>query len=202
MYTETLITLGNQRNFGNCKWVRYSQNLSRQVSKEINIPPTVRLYKVSQRVHLCEIYENAVILCTRINKVIPNKEVKQPENPYNIVEKCICENVNEQKGCMMGNCLSCSVTNLSLFNFGGSNCESTDSDVSDDVEGINTDGKYYEWRGEDDSHVKKTLVGISKNEALVLLNQQIKLLKKHIYGKRCQVKHYNILKQKILNQTK
>ena len=94
------------------------------------------------------------------------------------------------------------MTNLSLFNFGGSNCESSDSDISDDVEGINTDGKYYEWRGEDDSHVKKTLVGISKNEALVLLNQQIKLLKKHIYGKRCQVKHYNILKQKILNQTR
>ena len=98
---------------------------------------------------------------------------------------------------MMSDCLSCSVTNLSLSNFGGSSCESSNSDLSDDVEGINTDGKYYEWRGDDDSHLKKTLVGVSGNQALVLLNQQIKILKKHIYGKRYQVKHYNMLKQNL-----
>ena len=37
--------------------------------------------------------------------------------------------------------------------------ESSDSDVPDHVQGINTDAKYYECRRNDDSHVKKTLVG-------------------------------------------
>ena len=62
---------------------------------------------------------------------------------------------------MMGGCLSCSVTDLSLSNFDGSSCESSDSDVFDDTEGINTDVKYYEWRRNDDSHVDKNLVGVS-----------------------------------------
>ena len=53
---------------------------------------------------------------------------------------------------MMGDCLSCSVTNLSLANFGESNCQSSDSDVSDYVEGINTHVKYHERRRDDDSH--------------------------------------------------
>ena len=82
--------------------------------------------------------------------------------------------------------------------FGRSSYERSDSDVSDDAEGINTDVKHYEWRRHDGRYTKKTLVGVSKNEELVLLNQQIKILKKLIYVKKCQVKHYN----KILNQTK
>ena len=110
-----------------------------------------------------------MVLCTRINKVIPNEEVKLPENPHDIVKKSKCEVVDEQKDCMMGDCLSCSVTKISLSNFGGSNCESSDSDIFDYVK-INTDVKYYEWNRNDDSHVKKTLVGVSKNEPLVLLN--------------------------------
>ena len=57
--------------------------------------------------------------------------------------------------------------------------------------------KYYEWKRDDDSHVQKTLVGVSKKEALVLLNQQVKIFKKHIFVKRCQVKYYNELKQNL-----
>ena len=53
---------------------------------------------------------------------------------------------------MMGDCLSCSVANLSLANFGESNCQSSDSDVSDYDEGINTHVKYHERRRDDDSH--------------------------------------------------
>ena len=56
---------------------------------------------------------------------------------------------------MMSDCLSCSVTNLSLANFGEPNCQSSDSDVSDHVEGINTHVKYHEWRRDDDSNLKK-----------------------------------------------
>ena len=56
---------------------------------------------------------------------------------------------------MMSDCLSCSVTNLSLANFGEPNCQSSDSDVSDYVEGINTHVKYHEWRRDDDSNLKK-----------------------------------------------
>ena len=146
---------------------------------------------------LCEICENVVMLCIGINKIIRNKEMKLPENPHDIVEKFKCDNVDDQRDCMIGDCLSCSVTDLSLSNFGGSSSESSDSDISDDVDGINTDVKYYEWKRDDDSHVKKTLVGVSKKEALVLLNQQVKILKKHIYVKRCQVKYYNELKQNL-----
>ena len=62
---------------------------------------------------------------------------------------------------MMGDCLSFKVTKISLSNFGVSNCESSDSDVSDCVKRINTDVKYYEWSRKDDSHVKKTLVGVT-----------------------------------------
>ena len=113
-------------------------------------------------------------------------------------KKFRCEGDDTQKDCVMGDCLSCCVTNLSLYSFGRSSYERSDSDVSDDAEGINTDVKHYEWRRHDGRYTKKTLVGVSKNEELVLLNQQIKILKKLIYVKKCQVKHYN----KILNQTK
>ena len=102
-----------------------------------------------------------MILWTGINKAIPNIEMTLPENSHDIVEKFRYEGVDEQKDYMMGDSLSCSVTNLSLSNVGGSNCESSDSDVSDDVEGINTYMKYYEWRRDDDNHVKKTLLGVS-----------------------------------------
>ena len=142
--------------------------------------------------------QNAVMLCTGTNKVIPNEEMKLPEDSHDIVRKFRCEGVDAQKDCVMGDCLSCCVTNLSLYSFGRSSCERSDSDVSDDAEGINTDVIYYEWRRDDGRYIKKTLVGVSKNEELVLLNQQIKILKKLIYVKKCQVKHYN----KILNQTK
>ena len=83
-------------------------------------------------------------MCTGINKVIPNEEMKGPENPHDIVKKFNCEDVNEQKDCMMGDCLSFRVTKISLSNFGGSNCKSSGSDVSDRVKRINTDVKYYE----------------------------------------------------------
>ena len=85
-------------------------------------------------------------------------------------------------------------TNLlfSIFDSKDSN-----SDSSDDVVGINTDIKYYEWRRDDDNHLKKVLVGVTKSEALALLNKQINILKKHIHVKRCQVKHYNELKQNL-----
>ena len=137
-----------------------------------------------------------MVLCTRINKVIPNEEMKLPENPHDIVKKFKCEDVNEQQDCMMDDCLSFRVTKNSLSNFGGSNCESSDSNVFDYVK-VNTDVKYYEWSCNDDNHVKKTLVGVSKNEPLVLLNQQIKILNKHTYDKRCQVKYYQELKQNL-----
>ena len=142
--------------------------------------------------------QNAVMLCTGINTVIPNEETKLPEDSHDIVRKFRCEGDDTQKDCVMGDCLSCCVTNLSLYSFGRSSYERSDSDVSDDAEGINTDVKHYEWRRHDGRYTKKTLVGVSKNEELVLLNQQIKILKKLIYVKKCQVKHYN----KILNQTK
>ena len=137
-----------------------------------------------------------MVLCTRINKVIPNEEMKLPENPHDIVKKFKCEDGDEQKDCMMGDCLSFRVTKNSLSNFGGSNCESSDSDVSNYVK-VNTDVKYYEWSCNDDNHEKKTLVAVSKNERFVLLNQQIKILNKHTYDKRCQVKYYQELKQNL-----
>ena len=140
--------------------------------------------------------KNTVMLCTGLNNVIPNNPNQiMPKNPHDIVKRFKWEDINEQKDFMMSDCLSCSVANLSLSNFGGYNCERSDKDVS--IEGLNTDMKSYEWRRDDDSHTKKTLVGVSNNEALVLLNQQIKISKKHIYVKRCQVKHYNELKQNL-----
>ena len=39
--------------------------------------------------------------------------------------------------------------------------------------------------------------GMRKNEPLVLLNQQIKILNEHTYDERCQVKHYKELKQNL-----
>ena len=78
--------------------------------------------------------------------------MKLPENPHDIVKKSKCDDVDEQKDCMMGDCLSFRVAKISLSNFGGSNCESSDSDVSGYVK-VNTDVKYYEWSRNDDSHI-------------------------------------------------
>ena len=122
--------------------------------------------------------------------------MKLPENPHYIVKKFKCEDVDEQKDCMMADCLCFRVTKNYLSNFSESNCESSNSDVSDYVK-VNTDVKYYEWSCNDDNHVKKTLAGVSKNEPLVLLNQQIKILNKHTYDKRSQVKYYQELKQNL-----
>ena len=141
---------------------------------------------------LCEVCENVVMLCVGINKAIPKKEKKLPENPHDIVEKFKCNNGGEP--CMIGECQTCRETNLLLSIF---DSKDSNSDSSDDVVGINTDIKYYEWRRDDDNHLKKVLVGVTKSEALVLLNKQIKILKKHIHVKRCHVKHYNELKQNL-----
>ena len=59
-----------------------------------------------------------MVLCTRIDKVIPNKEMKLPENPHDIVKTFKCEDIDEQKDCMMDDCLSFRVTKISLSNFG------------------------------------------------------------------------------------
>ena len=44
---------------------------------------------------LCQICDNAVMLCTGINKLIPNEEIKLSENAHDIVEKFRCEDVDE-----------------------------------------------------------------------------------------------------------
>ena len=95
-----------------------------------------------------------MVLRSGINKVISNEEIKLPDNPHDIVKKFKCEDVDEQKDCMMGDddYLSFRMTKISWFNFGGLNCESSDSDVSDYVK-VNTDVKCYEWSRNDDSHV-------------------------------------------------
>ena len=95
-----------------------------------------------------------MVLRSVINKVISNEEMKLPDNPHDIVKKFKCEDVDEQKDCMMGDddYLSFRMTKISWFNFGGLNCESSDSDVSDYVK-VNTDVKCYEWSRNDDSHV-------------------------------------------------
>ena len=78
--------------------------------------------------------------------------MKLPDNPHYIVKKFKWEDVDEQKDCMMGDCLSFRMTKISWSNIGGLNCESSDSDVSDYVK-VNTDVKCYEWSRNDDSHV-------------------------------------------------
>ena len=44
---------------------------------------------------LCEVCENVVMRCVDINKAIPKKEKKLPENPHDIVEKFKCNNGGE-----------------------------------------------------------------------------------------------------------
>ena len=43
-----------------------------------------------------------MVLRSGINKVISNEEMKLPDNPHDIVKKFKCEDVDEQKDCMMG----------------------------------------------------------------------------------------------------
>ena len=160
-YTKTLFTLDNQRNFGNQKRVKTCETIQDKFQKKLTFRQLydfIKFHKdyifnrsIPHWLRLCEICKNAVMLCTGINKVIPNKEMKLPENPYYVVEKFRCEDADEQKDCMMGDCLSCSATNLSSSSFGGCNCESSDSDASDDFEGINNDLKYYEWRSKENT---------------------------------------------------
>ena len=58
------------------------------------------------------------------------------------------------------------------------------------------DVEYYEW-AKVDGKVKKVVKSVDIEEAIELFNEQVKILKAHIFIKRTQNTHYNQLKKNL-----
>ena len=58
------------------------------------------------------------------------------------------------------------------------------------------DVKYYEW-AKVDGKVKKVVKSVDVEEAIELFNEQVKILKVHIFVNRTQNTHYNRLKENL-----
>ena len=98
-----------------------------------------------------------------------------PTDPHSLAEKYTCD--SSSRICMFSENECCYFTRVTMEEF---------PDDCDDVE-------YYEWT-KIDRKVKKFVESVE--EAIELFNEQVKILKVHLFGKRkTQNTHYNQLKE-------
>ena len=102
-------------------------------------------------------------------------------DPNSLAEKYTCDSSSR----------TCMFSENECFYFTGVTLEEFPDDCND-VE-------YYEW-AKVDGKVKKAVKSVELEETIELFNEQVKILKGHIFVKRAQNTHYNGLK-KILKQT-
>ena len=99
-----------------------------------------------------------------------------PTDPHSLTEKCTGD--SSSRTCMFSENECRYFTDVTTEEF---------PDDGDDVE-------YYEW-AKVDGKVKKIVQSVEVEEAIELFNEQVKIMKAHIFVKRTQNTHYNRLKE-------
>ena len=124
---------------------------------------------------LCEICENLIFLVRALSSKI-NKPILS--NIHSLVESYSCN--SSSKACMYSDCEVCYDTGLGV------------EDFTDDC----TEIQFYQWKRVD-KKVQKVESVLPPDEFLSLFNEEVKVLKKHIYIKRQQHATYNQLKENL-----
>ena len=114
----------------------------------------------------------------------PKFEQPLPTNPHDLVEKFACN--LEDKACAMDRCLTCCAAEINLGkrkeNQNSSSidasCESTDESNYDD------EVSYFTWK-KVEQRIKSRRT-VSFDDVVETFNDQIKILKQHIFIKRVQ----------------
>ena len=132
---------------------------------------------IPQSPYLCEICENVCFIAKALNKKIKSCDMV-PTDPHSLAEKYTCD--SSLRTCMFSENECCYFTGVTVEEF---------PDGCDDVE-------YYEW-AKVDGRVKKVVKSVDVEEAIELFNEQVKILKAHIFVKRTQNTHYNRLKENL-----
>ena len=130
---------------------------------------------ISQASCLCEICENLIFLVRALSSKI-NKPILS--NIHSLVESYSCN--SSSKACMYSDCEVCYDTGLGV------------EDFTDDC----TEIQFYQWKHMD-KNVQKVESVLPPDEFLSLFNEEVKVLKKHIYIKRQQHANYNQLKENL-----
>ena len=115
-----------------------------------------------------------------------------PETPHDIVEKYSCS--SDDKDCMFDDCTECSSGKLCQLPDSNPDSESdldsnSDSDTSCLV-------SFYHWETPD-KHVTKIRISEPFEEATERFKESVVSLKRHIYSKRSQNRHYNHVKESL-----
>ena len=101
-----------------------------------------------------------------------------PTDPHSLAKKYTCD--SSSRTCMFSENECCYFTGVTMEEF---------PDDCDDVE-------YYEW-AKVDGKVKKVVKSVDVEEAIELFNKQLNILKAHIFVKRTQNTHCNLLKENL-----
>ena len=148
--------------------------------------------KIPQWSCLCEICENAVFLVKGLNKKL-FPECRLPETVNKLVAKFSCSDAAD---CMTSQCDECSSTQIETNHFNAElvlDADSSADDSSDnenEVDRPNDSVSFFEWARVDDNKLMKMMFHKSFEESICLLDTTIISLKRHIFVKRVQYKHY------------
>lgn len=145
--------------------------------------------KIPQSSCLCETCENIVLLAKGLNRNLQS-EHKLPENPHDIVEAYSC--TSDSKLCMFDECEGCSSGKLCVAPSKESDSESGSSE-SESNESLTS---FYRWETPV-NHIKKIMIYEPYEDAITRFKESIVALKRHIYSKRSQNKHYNLIKSSL-----
>ena len=126
---------------------------------------------------LCEICENVCFVAKALNKKIKSCNM-MPTDPNSIAEKYTCD--SSSRACMFSGNEYCYFTGVAMEEF------------LDDCNAV----EYFEWP-KVDRKVKKVVKSVDAEDAIELFNEQVKILKAHIFVKRTQNPHYNRLKENL-----
>ena len=126
-----------------------------------------------------------------LNKRLPSSS-HLPKNPHDIVEKYSCSSDNKQ--CESNNCEKCSSGELCQLPFNLPT--ESDTDSSSESDDSNNLVSFYSWETPD-KHITKIQIREPFEEAAARFKKFIVTLKSHIYAKRAQNRHYNLVKESL-----
>ena len=124
---------------------------------------------------LCEICENMVY---RAKSIASRVKMNYHANPHSLVEMYSFDTASEN--CMNSVCMNCRETGLKVKDFD----DKDDAVVS------------YKWKRVDNK-VQKIKMSLSPVEARTYFDEEVRVLKRHVFVKRQQHAFYNSLKEKI-----
>ena len=134
----------------------------------------------------CEICEDATLLAKEIARACKTKKIAT--DPRTIVEENSCD--TNSTVCMQGQCNICSSTGLNPSDF-------NDSDVESDSEDESINVQYINWVKNENGYLTKQSANVSVHEAKDTWNKKVAELKTHIFTKRQQSKHVQLIKENL-----